>query len=98
MSKELLIKKCTKCGALIKVLKNCECVCGFECCAEEMKTLKPNSEDAAVEKHVPEYEIKDGKIFAKVNHVMEEDHYIEWISNKVLLCVAQGTINIYNIL
>ena len=45
-----------------------------------MKELVPNSVDAAVEKHVPTYEVKDGKIFVKVNHVMEEDHYIEWIA------------------
>ena len=45
-----------------------------------MKALEPNSVDAAVEKHVPIYEVKDGKIFIKVNHVMEEDHYIQWIS------------------
>ena len=80
MSKELIIKKCFKCGATVKVLKDCHCACGLQCCGEEMKTLVPNSVDAAVEKHVPTYEVKDGKIFVKVNHVMDEDHYIEWIS------------------
>ena len=81
MSKELKIKKCLKCGALVKVLEDCTCEnCGIKCCGEEMKELVPNSVDAAVEKHVPTYEVKDGKIFVKVNHVMEEDHYIEWIS------------------
>lgn len=80
MSKELVIKKCNKCGAIIKVLEDCNCPCGIQCCGEEMKTLVPNSVDAAVEKHVPTYEVKDGKIFIRVNHVMEEEHYIEWIS------------------
>ena len=81
MSKKLKIKKCLKCGALVKVLEDCTCEnCGIKCCGEEMKELVPNSVDAAIEKHVPTYEIKDGKIFAKVNHVMEEEHYIEWIS------------------
>ncbi len=80
MAEKLLIKRCVKCGALVKVLKDCKCQCGFQCCGEEMKELVPNSVDAAVEKHVPEYEVKDGKIFVKVNHVMDEDHYIEWIS------------------
>lgn len=79
--KEFKIKKCLKCGAIVKVLEDCNCEgCGITCCGEEMKTLIPNSVDAAVEKHVPTYEVKDGKIFVKVNHVMEEDHYIEWIS------------------
>ena len=45
-----------------------------------MKVLVPNSIDASFEKHVPTYEVKDGKIFVTVNHVMEEDHYIEWIA------------------
>ena len=81
MSQELIVKKCTKCGAIVKVIKDCNCEgCGIVCCDEPMKVLKPNSVDAAVEKHVPTYEVKDGKIFVKVNHVMEEDHYIEWIS------------------
>ena len=79
--KELLIKKCLKCGATVKVLEDCHCGdCGIKCCGEEMRALEPNSVDAAAEKHVPTYEIKDGKIFTRVNHVMEEDHYIEWIS------------------
>ncbi len=80
MNKELIIKKCAKCGATIRVLKDCKCACGIRCCEEEMKELIPNSVDAAVEKHVPTYEIKDGKIVVKVNHVMEQDHFIEWIA------------------
>ena len=78
---ELIIKKCPKCGAVIKVLKDCkEADCGIKCCGEDMKELIPNSVDAAVEKHIPTYEIKDGKIVVTVNHVMEDDHFIEWIS------------------
>ena len=80
MSRECKIKKCLKCGAIVKVLEDCNCACGIECCGEEMKELIPNSVDAAIEKHVPTYEIKGDKIIVKVNHVMEEDHYIEWIS------------------
>ena len=81
MSKELVIKKCMKCGAMVQVIEDCNCEeCGIKCCGEQMQILKPNSVDAAIEKHVPTYEVKDGKIFVRVNHVMEEDHYIEWIS------------------
>ena len=81
MRKELKIKKCLKCGAIVKVIEDCKCDnCGIKCCGEQMAELVPNSVDAAIEKHVPTYEVKDGKIFVKVNHVMEEDHYIEWIS------------------
>lgn len=81
MSKELVIKRCTKCGATVKVIDDCSCDnCGIKCCGEQMQVVKPNSVDAAVEKHVPTYEVKDGKIIVRVNHVMDEDHYIEWIS------------------
>lgn len=79
--KNLVIKKCLKCGALVKVFKDCTCEnCGIRCCGEQMVELIPNSEDAATEKHVPVCEVKDGKIYATVNHVMDEDHFIEWIS------------------
>lgn len=78
--KELVIKKCIKCGATVQVLEDCNCPCGISCCGEEMKTLVPNSVDASAEKHVPTYEVKDGKIYVTVNHVMEEEHYIEWIA------------------
>ena len=79
--KELILKKCMKCGALVQVFEDCHCEnCGIQCCKEAMKTLVPNSADAAAEKHLPTYEINDGKIFVTVNHVMEEDHYIEWIA------------------
>ena len=81
MSRELIIRRCAKCGAMVKVIEDCHCKgCGIQCCGEEMKILVPNSVDASIEKHVPTYEIRDGKIFVTVNHVMEEEHYIEWIS------------------
>lgn len=81
MKNELIIKKCSKCGAMVKVIEDCKCNnCGIQCCGEEMKIMVPNSVDAAVEKHVPTYEIIDNEIIVKVNHVMEKEHYIEWIS------------------
>ena len=81
MSKELIVKKCKSCGATVRVIKDCKCSgCGIVCCGESMEVLTPNSVDAAAEKHVPTYEIKDNMIYVTVNHVMEEEHYIEWIS------------------
>ena len=78
--RELTLKKCTNCGALVKVIKDCACDnCGVKCCDKEMIVVKANSTDAAFEKHVPTYERKNGKLIVKVNHVMEEEHYIEWI-------------------
>ena len=48
-----------------------------------MKEVKANSTDAAFEKHVPTYEKEGENIHIKVNHVMEEEHYIEWILVKM---------------
>lgn len=81
MKKELILKRCIKCGALIKVIKDCDCQdCGITCCGEKMSEVKSNSVDAASEKHVPTYEIKGNDILVRVNHVMDDDHYIEWIA------------------
>ena len=81
MKNELLIKKCEECGALVKVLADCTCEnCGITCCGENMKVVTANSTDASAEKHVPTYEIIDDEIVVRVNHGMEKDHFIEWIS------------------
>ena len=77
---ELVVKKCLKCGSTIRVIKDCNCNdCGITCCNNKMITLKSNSSDGAVEKHKPEYEIINNELVVTVNHVMEVDHYIEWI-------------------
>ena len=76
MNKELIVKKCDICGGIVKVLKDSK----FICCGEEMRKLVPNSVEASFEKHIPTYEVVDGKLVVTVNHVMEEKHYIEWIT------------------
>lgn len=82
--KELILKECKKCHALVKVLEDCTCEdCGLMCCNEKMAVVKPNTMDASFEKHIPTYEIKDNEMIVTVNHVMEEDHYIEWILVKM---------------
>ena len=79
--RELVLKKCEKCGAMVKVIQDCNCNgCEIICCDEPMKVVTPNSVDAAVEKHVPTYEVQGDKIVVSCNHVMEEEHYIEWIA------------------
>lgn len=78
---ELIIKKCNKCGAIVRVLKDCSCNdCGIKCCGEEMNELKVNSVDASFEKHIPTYELEGNMLNITVNHVMDDDHFIEWIS------------------
>ena len=74
------VLECKSCGARVIVDKDCKCPCGIVCCDEKMVELIPNSVDAAIEKHVPVYVINEITIEVKVNHVMDEDHYIEWIA------------------
>ena len=94
MKNELIIKKCKSCGAMVKVLKDCTCEnCGIKCCGEEMEILVPNSVDAAVEKHIPTYEKVEDEIFVKVNHVMEKEHYIEWVT--LVKDNQEYTVNLY---
>ena len=72
--------KCEKCGALIEIVEDCTCDdCGITCCNTKMKELKENSVDASFEKHLPVCEIKDDMVYVKVNHVMDSDHFINWI-------------------
>ena len=82
MDNKLIVKKCNKCGALIRVFDDCKCSgdCGIKCCGEKMQIIEPNLEGASLEKHMPTYEKKGDYIYVKLNHVMEEEHYIKFIS------------------
>lgn len=80
MVKELVLKKCLNCNAIVKVIKDCKCDgCNIICCNNKMMEVKANSTDGAAEKHIPEYVREDSDIIVTVNHVMDEDHFIEWI-------------------
>ena len=51
--------------------------------AENLTEITANTNDGAVEKHVPVYEVKDGNVCVKVGsaeHPMQEKHYIQWIA------------------
>lgn len=81
MKNKYIIKRCSNCGATVRIIKDCTCDnCGITCCGEEMKVLKPNNKNYSEEKHMPSYEIKNGKLKITVNHEMVKGHYIEWIS------------------
>jgi superoxide reductase len=59
-------------NAVVMVMKEDSEIDGVE--------IIPNSEDASFEKHVPTYKfLDDESVEISVNHVMEEDHYIEWL-------------------
>ena len=78
---EATFYRCNRCGLLVAVVKKGHCI--PQCCGQEMEELKAGSVDAAVEKHVPAVERKNGHIFVtvgEVEHPMLEEHYIEWIA------------------
>ena len=78
---EMKFYQCAHCGQIIAIVK----ATGVPviCCGEPMKELVAGTTDAAVEKHVPEYEVKDGVVevtVGSVEHPMIPEHYIEWIA------------------
>ena len=76
----MYLKKCKKCGALVEVLKDCTCDnCGIRCCGEAMADVVANSTDGAVEKHKPVYQVVGEYVVVNVPHVMEDEHYIEFV-------------------
>ena len=80
MENKVLLRQCTKCGAMVEVLKDCTCDnCGIKCCGETMQTVTENSVDASYEKHLPTYEVIGNYVVVNVPHVMEDEHFIEWI-------------------
>lgn len=73
--------KCPICGNIITVIKGNENL--IKCCGVSLEELIPGTVDAAVEKHVPIYEIEGDKItvsVGEVTHPMTEEHYIEFIA------------------
>ena len=72
---------CKHCGNIIAMVKSSGVP--VMCCGEPMTELVPGTTDAAVEKHVPVYEVRDNKVFVtvgSVEHPMIPEHYIEWVS------------------
>ncbi|MDO5555957.1 MAG: desulfoferrodoxin family protein [Clostridia bacterium] len=81
MKNKLIIKECKSCNAMVKVLKDCNCKnCGIKCCGDIMSEVISNSTDASTERHIPTYQKVEDEIFVRVDHPMEKEHYIEWIS------------------
>ncbi len=75
--------RCKKCGQIIAIVK--ETKAPVMCCGEKMEDIIPGTTDAAVEKHVPVFEVKDGIVtvtVGSVEHPMLPEHYIEWIAIK----------------
>ena len=78
---QMLFYRCETCGQIVAVVKKTGCP--IMCCGKPMKEIVPGTTDAAVEKHVPVWEVKDNIVtvcVGSVEHPMTEAHYIEWVS------------------
>lgn len=78
---EMKFYRCSICGQIIAIVKKTGAP--VVCCGQPMQEIAPNTTDGAHEKHVPVYEIKDGKVLVTVGsepHPMLDTHYIEWIA------------------
>ena len=72
---------CEHCGNIIAMVKDAGVP--VMCCGQKMTEIIPGTTDAAVEKHVPVYEIRGNMVYVTVGateHPMLPEHYIEWIS------------------
>ena len=79
MAQKFLV--CEHCGNMVEVVKDAGVP--MMCCGQKMTELVAGTTDAAVEKHIPVYEVKDNKIYVKVGeveHPMLAEHFIEWVS------------------
>ncbi len=73
--------RCAHCGNIIAFVENKGVP--VACCGEKMNEIAANTTDAALEKHVPVYEIKDGIVkvtIGEVDHPMLEEHFIQWVA------------------
>ena len=72
---------CEHCGNIVAMVRDKGVP--VMCCGQKMTEIIPGTTDAAVEKHVPAFEIRDNKVFVtvgSVEHPMLPEHYIEWIA------------------
>ncbi len=78
---EMKFYRCAHCGQIVAIVK----ATGVPvvCCGEKMQEIIPGTTDASLEKHVPVYEVGNGRVLVKVGsaaHPMIPEHYIEWVS------------------
>ena len=72
--------KCNTCGNMVGMINSSGVP--IICCGAPMDELKANTEDAALEKHVPAVTVDGNKIsvvVGDVEHPMLEEHFIQWI-------------------
>lgn len=72
---------CKHCGKIVAVVADSKAP--VMCCGEKMVELTANTTEAAVEKHIPVFEIANGKVtvtVGSVEHPMQDEHYIQWVA------------------
>ena len=72
---------CERCGNIVAMVKDSGEP--ISCCGQNMTEITAGTTDAAVEKHVPVVEVKDGIVtvtVGEVAHPMAPEHYIQWIA------------------
>lgn len=80
MANRLDVYRCDLCGHIIEVINKGQGT--LVCCGQDMTLLSENTQDAALEKHVPVIEVTAEGIKVSVGsvaHPMTEEHYIQWI-------------------
>lgn len=73
--------RCPVCGNIITVLEGN--VNPVRCCGKELEELVPNTQEGAVEKHIPVCKKVDNKVevmVGEVKHPMQDEHYITFIA------------------
>ncbi|MBO5143220.1 MAG: desulfoferrodoxin [Clostridia bacterium] len=81
MKENVRFYRCPICGNIVGLIDGD--MSRVICCGRPMEEMVANTTDAAVEKHVPAYEIVEDEIVVKVGkveHPMEKEHYIMWIA------------------
>ena len=83
---------CKKCGNIVESINDKN---NPVCCGEPMSVLKPNTVDAAKEKHVPEVSFEKGVVVINVGsiaHPMTEEHLIQWVTLETTKGIKRHTL------
>ena len=72
---------CEHCGNIVAMVKDAGVP--VMCCGQKMTEIIPGTADAAVEKHVPVYQVEGNVVKVQVgavDHPMLPEHFIQWVS------------------
>lgn len=77
---EIKFYKCMHCGNI--AIKVVDAGVPLVCCGEKMVELVPDTQDAALEKHVPAVTVEGNKVdvnVGSVDHPMLDEHWIQFV-------------------